>query len=219
MRHDLAAARAQWIKEAKTPEETERRVKSDFLRYRDSAGLFADFHANRHTFISNLIQTGADPKTAQVLARHASIGLTMDRYTHLGMGARVSAILALPSPESLNAAAMASSAADDAGLAPAVEGGDLVTKFVTTSDQKSAEQVSPDGMELTPFGVITVGCTIAAATTTRERKPLWQNEFDVSCQDVTPIAASMRGGEEKVHPTGLEPVTFGSVDRCSIQLS
>ena len=129
------------------------------------------------------------------------------------MGARVSAILALPSPESLNAAAMTSSAADDAGLAPAVEGGDLVTKFVTTGDQKSAEQVSPDGMELTPFGVITVGCTIAAAATTRECKPLWQNEFGVSCQDVTPIAASMRGGEEKVHPTGLEPVTFGSVDR------
>jgi len=99
---------------------------------------------------------------------------------------------------------MASSAADDAGLAPALEGGDLVTKFVTTSDQKSAEQVSPDEMELTPFGVITVGCTIAAAATTRESKPLWQNDFGVSCQNVTPIAASMRGGEEKVHPTGVE---------------
>ncbi len=33
-------------------------------------------------------------------------------------------------------------------------------------------------------------------------------------------ASVMRGNKlEKVHPSGLEPETFGSVDRCSIQLS
>ena len=38
----------------------------------------ADFHALRHTFVSNL----ANSKMAQPLARHSTITLTMDRYTH-----------------------------------------------------------------------------------------------------------------------------------------
>ena len=41
-----------------------------------------DFHSLRHTFISNLADSGVHPKVAQTLARHSTITLTMDRYTH-----------------------------------------------------------------------------------------------------------------------------------------
>ncbi len=48
----LASARNIWIGEAKGDDERQRREKSDFLRYKNSKGLYADFHARRHTFIT-----------------------------------------------------------------------------------------------------------------------------------------------------------------------
>jgi site-specific recombinase XerD len=44
--------------------------------------LFADFHANRHTFISNLGRAGVPLATAQKLARHADPKLTANVYCH-----------------------------------------------------------------------------------------------------------------------------------------
>ncbi len=52
------------------------------IRYVDDAGRFADFHSLRHSFISNLAHSGVHPKVAQALARHSTITLTMDRYSH-----------------------------------------------------------------------------------------------------------------------------------------
>jgi integrase len=49
------------------------------IAYRDESGQVADFHALRHTFITNLANGGVHPKTAQSLARHCTISLTMDR--------------------------------------------------------------------------------------------------------------------------------------------
>ena len=49
---------------------------------KDASGRVVDFHALRHTFITNLARSQVHPKTAQVLARHSSITLTLDRYTH-----------------------------------------------------------------------------------------------------------------------------------------
>jgi hypothetical protein len=46
MRCDLSAAREKWIAEAETAAETKRRKESDFLKYRNAAGAFADFHSN-----------------------------------------------------------------------------------------------------------------------------------------------------------------------------
>jgi integrase len=51
--------------------------------YKDEAGRAFDFHALRGQFISNLAAGGVHPKVAQVLARHSTITLTMDYYTHL----------------------------------------------------------------------------------------------------------------------------------------
>ena len=96
IRKDLEAARTEWLKEAGDAGERKRREKSSFLAYVDDQGHYADFHALRKTFITNLTRTGAAPKTAQLLARHSDINLTMNTYTMLGVLDQVAAVEALP---------------------------------------------------------------------------------------------------------------------------
>ena len=98
MQRDLERARKTWIKEAENEEEQRRREESDFLKYRDAAGHFADFHSHRHTFITALERAGVRPKTAQTLARHSDIRLTMGIYTHIGLHDQTQAIESLPPP-------------------------------------------------------------------------------------------------------------------------
>lgn len=97
LRTDLEAARRAWLEESDSAAERIRREKSDTLVYVDEAGRVFDFHALRHQFITNLARSGVSPKEAQVLARHSTITLTMDRYTHLGMVDLSSALDRLPS--------------------------------------------------------------------------------------------------------------------------
>lgn len=101
MRADLKAARKKWIKESKTMKERKEREKSDFLKYQNDAGLFADLHSLRHTFITNLERAGVSPRTAQTLARHCDIRLTMGIYTHIGLNDQSTAIELLPAPPEL----------------------------------------------------------------------------------------------------------------------
>jgi site-specific recombinase XerD len=98
---DLNLARDIWINEAMTDEERQRRTQSDFLKYQNSQGLFADFHGLRHTFILLLARSGVSPKVAQMLARHSTITLTLDLYTHILSDDQRGAINQLPaiSPE------------------------------------------------------------------------------------------------------------------------
>ncbi len=95
---DLNSARNFWISEASSPEEIQKREESDFLKYKDSQGRFADFHCLRHTFITNLSLSGVSPKIAQTLARHSDIKLTMNIYTHMNAQSQINAINTLPSP-------------------------------------------------------------------------------------------------------------------------
>jgi integrase len=53
------------------------------IPYQDDSGRYFDFHAMRGQFISLLAARGVHPKVAQALARHSTISLTMDYYTHL----------------------------------------------------------------------------------------------------------------------------------------
>ncbi|GHT10341.1 hypothetical protein FACS1894170_02290 [Planctomycetales bacterium] len=96
MRIDLNAARTFWIAEAESPADEEKRLASDFLSYKNHNGLFADFHSLRHTFITNLGKAKVPLKTAQILARHSTIELTANVYTHIDQQEQIDAINSLP---------------------------------------------------------------------------------------------------------------------------
>ena len=66
------------------------------IEYRDQDGRVVDFHALRHTFITNLARSGVHPKAAQTLARHSTITLTMDKYSHTAIGEQAEALKGLP---------------------------------------------------------------------------------------------------------------------------
>lgn len=96
-KRDLAAARKAWLDEAVGDvEETARREASDFLRYRDSQGHVIDLYSARHTFITNLARAGVHPKTAQALAQHSTIALTMNIYSHVTQTEEAAAVAKLP---------------------------------------------------------------------------------------------------------------------------
>ncbi len=67
------------------------------VEYEDDHGRVADFHALRHTFISNLARAGVHPRNAQTLARHSTIDLTMNVYTHVDMEDLADDLESLPS--------------------------------------------------------------------------------------------------------------------------
>jgi integrase len=97
LRHDLAAARKQWVKAAKSREEkVRRRGNRDFLRYVDSGKRVFDFHALRSTFATNLAIGGTHPRAAQELMRHSDINLTMGTYTNLPKAAIAAELRRLP---------------------------------------------------------------------------------------------------------------------------
>ncbi|HZL37914.1 MAG TPA: tyrosine-type recombinase/integrase [Tepidisphaeraceae bacterium] len=70
LRHDLAAAGVAYVID----------------------GAFADFHALRHTFVSNLFDSGATPKETQTLARHQDARLTLGIYAHVPASAQRAAV-------------------------------------------------------------------------------------------------------------------------------
>ncbi len=66
------------------------------VAYEDADGRVLDFHALRHTFITNVASSGASVKTIQDLARHSTPILTIGRYAHTTDAEKAAAIDALP---------------------------------------------------------------------------------------------------------------------------
>ena len=99
LRRDLAAAREKWLAAAPTPRQQDERERSGHLTAEDPSGRVVDFHALRHTFITRLARSGALPAVAMKLARHSSITLTMDFYTHILVTDERAALAQLPAIE------------------------------------------------------------------------------------------------------------------------
>jgi len=59
-------------------------------------GKHVDFHALRHTFITSLARNGVHPSKAKELARHSTITLTMDVYSHVTTDELRSSVNAIP---------------------------------------------------------------------------------------------------------------------------
>jgi hypothetical protein len=71
-------------------------LKAAGIPYVDAAGLFADFHALRHSYITNLGSAGVPLSAAQKLARHSTPTLTAVRYTHLDLAEQAKEVQKLP---------------------------------------------------------------------------------------------------------------------------
>ena len=185
MRLDLATARATWIKEADSDEERSRREASDFLTYQDEAGLYADFHANRHTFISNLSRAGVSAKMAQTLARHSDPKLTLNIYTHVSEQDQAGAIAGLPAPPS----AKPNDSAEHAELLVQQEDGD--TKSVAHMVAQGVAQAGDFGGQSESSIGNTSPVVVAGA---ENQKPLPLVGLGVESHPVAPGDESSGGG-------------------------
>ena len=92
---DMARARKLYIAQASTEEETKKRQADDFLVWKDSSGLFNDFHSQRATYITNLAGLTPNIKEVQQLARHQNAMTTM-RYIKTTQAALVNLINRMP---------------------------------------------------------------------------------------------------------------------------
>ena len=205
MRRDLAAARQSWIAETNDPDEVQRRNESDFLRYKNSAGLFADFHANRHTFISNLARAGVHPKMAQTLARHSTINLTMNTYTHVNMEEKSRAVGHLYALGTTPPAQEASGQNQPSPITAEVSdlGPSGVLNGVTNGAAPGSEEV--------PAGTLVGSPSVTASTEEEGHNPIQESHLGVHWLRVASPGIMPERSQKEVHPAGLEPATFGSV--------
>ena len=102
--------------------------------YRDDADRVFDFHALRHQYISNLAAAGVHPSVAQGLARHSSIDLTMNRYTHVALHNVVGAVESLSAPEKPADNMLRATGTDDRQI----RGDAQVTVQASSNEQKPA---------------------------------------------------------------------------------
>ena len=216
MQRDLEAARSRWIKEAETDDaEVQRREQSDFLLYRNQSGQFADFHANRHTFISNLCRAGVHPKMAQSLARHSTINLTMDVYSHVALEERAEAVAGLPMPSQVGR-----TTAPESKRSPEVDSlgnTKMVPQVVPCGAPNGAQRVSQNDDGLSPVGTSEQQKGSRDTSNETPRNSHENRHFGTRSHSMTTPGTAAGRESKRVHPAGFEPATPGSEDRCSIR--
>lgn len=207
LRKDLGTARLGWLKESKTNAECKQREESSYLCYQDGDGRYADFHALRKTFITNLSKAGVSPKLAQTLARHSDINLTMNTYTSLEINDQSAAVEDLPAipqirTDGQSVARLKATGTDDATSRGGQKDGEpLVPVLVQASDVQSHAEASR-GTE-----------TANDAHNQEMRKPLNCKDFRVACHSEASSDISTRARTRT--GTSLRTLDFESDDASS----
>ncbi len=173
------------------------------LPYADADGRVADFHSLRHTYISNLARGGVHPKIAQQLARHSTITLTMDRYSHTVLGELSDALSALPE---LDATPFEQESVRATGTCGNPQ------KCLPISLPKSLPKRGAR-RELSHSSA----CNDPTQTAKFDRQENPMN-IGISCAS-TRDDAGVFVEQSRLRPAGFEPATPGLGNRCSIQLS
>jgi len=186
LRADLVAARKEWVTDARTPEERQKRRKTDSLRYRDRSGRVFDFHGLRGQFASNLAAGGVHPKVAQELLRHSTVALTMDIYTHTPRGSLSAALNVLPTLPALDAERAKATGTDD-----------------TTADSSVGNVGAP------------VGATGPKSVQNGARGSAEGERFERNATADGFADCQANRGVTSQPPSGLEPETCGLQNRCS----
>jgi len=80
----------------KTADMLRRDLTAAGIDWQDTGAGVLDFHSLRHTFCTLLVNSGVSVKAAQVLMRHSTAELTLNRYSHLYRGQDAEALAQLP---------------------------------------------------------------------------------------------------------------------------
>jgi len=161
----------------------------------ETASGMIDLHSLRHTFVSNVVATGATVKTAQELARYSTPVLTFGVYAHARLADIASTVENLPDPfASKKSEALSATGTDPATpahrdlTALCQRAGDVSGRFVAHPGTMGGESAFTLQMTSTP-GIDASGRELSA--------------FD--------------GGSQEMRQVGIEPTTFGFEVRDSIR--
>ncbi len=227
MRRDLQAARDVWLNEAATDEERAAREQSDLLKYETDDGLFADFHANRHMFITNLERAGISPKMAQTLARHSDVRLTLGVYTHVGLHDQTAAIESLPVPSALSigtekeAVALRKTGTDstETRLPTKKTTDQEVPTMVPSGAEYGAILPAQEPLRIAPDCIEDRGGAEEKGGPQIAATPERVGPSSATTHHPASVYTNPERVESEAPPAGLEPATFGLGNRCSILLS
>ncbi len=219
LKADLDAARAAWLCEATTVEERAKREQSSFLAYVNESGEYADFHSLRHSFLTELARSGVHPKIAQALARHSTISLTLDRYSHTVLGEQGDAVESLPSFTGTVATEQRATGTHDTAdidrgsvLADCLAGRGAV-KPATNEPASDATNAVVSGA-----GFVLASCLALSSEKLAVNADSTASESVLCGDEKTPENTAFSrvfAGEREVRLSGLEPETYGLKVRCS----
>jgi len=171
---DLRRARARWLRGLTKGKRRREGSDSDFLRYRDAAGRFADFHAMRHTYVTRLSMSNVPLPVAQRLARHSSPTLTANTYTHVGLAdGRAALERAFGKPQNTEDS-------PDIARATGTLGAPIEPEAERCAQRPAQRESDRSSLKLTSPGTLTEQRPIAGKPTTASRKPLKPQGFGKS---------------------------------------